>query len=172
MDIQIRTRHHCNESSNGLANLTPLKNILYVKIDNLETLKRRLNQWKDGQIEKLLVEGKTIQERIFKINAKNQNSDREATLFARFMEDEKVSKALKLLESSNKERILSLTEETFEVLLKKHPKASEASNGVLIAEEAQNLHSVIYDSIDSEMVRDAIKKTRGSAGPSGLDADV
>ena len=30
--------------------------------DNVEILKRRLNQWKDRQKEKLLVEGKTIQE--------------------------------------------------------------------------------------------------------------
>ena len=139
--------------------------------DNVETLKRRLNQWKDGQIEKLLVEGKIIQERLFQDGAKNQSSDRKATLFARFMEDGKVSKALKLLESSNKGGILPLTEETFEVLLEKHPKASEASNDILIQEEVQNVHPVIYDSIDSEMVRDAIKKKRGSAGPSGLDAD-
>ena len=139
--------------------------------DKVETLKRRLNQWKDGQIEKLLVEGKTIQERLFKDSTKNQSSDRKATLFARFMEDGKVNKALKLLESSNKGEILPLREETFEVLLEKHPKAFEASNDILIQEEVQNVHPVIYDSIDSEMVRDAIEKTRGSAGPSGLDAD-
>ena len=48
--------------------------------DNVETLKGRLNQWKDGQIEKLLVEGKTILERLFKDSAKNQSSDRKATL--------------------------------------------------------------------------------------------
>ena len=135
--------------------------------DNVETLKRRLNQWKDGHIEKLLVEGKTIQERLFKESTKNQSSDRKATLFARFMEDGKVNKALKLLERSNKGGILPLTEETFEVLLEKHPKASEASNDILIQEEVQKVHPVIYDSIDSEMVRGAIEKTRGSAGPSG-----
>ena len=67
--------------------------------DNVRTLKRRLNQWKDGQIEKLLVESKTIQERLFKDSAKNQSSDSETTLFAQFMEDGKVNKALKLLES-------------------------------------------------------------------------
>ena len=67
--------------------------------DNVRTLKRTLNQWKDGQIEKLLVESKTIQERLFKDSAKNQSSDSETTLFARFMEDGKVNKALKLLES-------------------------------------------------------------------------
>ena len=32
--------------------------------DNVKPLKRRLNQWKDGDMEKLLVEGKTIQEKI------------------------------------------------------------------------------------------------------------
>ena len=138
---------------------------------NIETLKRRLNRWKDGQIEKLLVEDKIIQERLFKNNAKNQSSDRNATLFTRFMEDGKVNKSLKLLESSNKGGILPLIEETFEVLLEKHPKAFEASNDILIQEEVQNVHPVIYNSIDSEMVRDAIKKTPGSAGPSGLDAD-
>ena len=88
------------------------------------------------------------------------------------MEDGKVNKALKLLESSNKGGILPLTEETFEVLLEKYLKASEASNDILIQEEVQNVHPVIYDSIDSEMVRNAIEKTRSFAGPSGLDADV
>ena len=43
------------------------------------------------------------------------------------MEDGKVNKALKLLGSSNKGGILPLTEETFEVLLEKHRKSSEAS---------------------------------------------
>ena len=139
--------------------------------DNIETLKRRLNQCKDGQREKLLVEGKTIQERLFKDNVKNQSSDRKATLFAQFMENRKANKALKLLESSKKGAILSLIEETFEMFLEKHLKASEASSDILIEEEVQNVHCVIYDGIDSKMVRDAIIKTRGFAGPSGLDAD-
>ena len=86
------------------------------------------------------------------------------------MENGKVNKALKLLESS-KGGILPLTEETFEMLLEKHPKASEASNDILIEEEVQNVHPVIYDSIDSKMVRNVIIKTRASAGPLGLDAD-
>ena len=88
MDIQIRIRRYCNESSNVLAKLTASKNILYIKIERQrKSFKKGLNQGKDGQIEKLLVEGKTIQERPFKDNAKNQSSDRKATLFARFMED-------------------------------------------------------------------------------------
>ena len=130
--------------------------------ENAETLKIRLSQWKNGQIEKLLVKDKTIQERQFKYSAKNQSSDRKATLFARFTEDEEVKKALKLVESSNKGGILPLTGEKLGLLLEKHPKASEASNDILIEEEAQKVHPAIYDSIDSEMVRD---------GPPGLNAD-
>ena len=34
--------------------------------DNVQNLKRRLNQWKDGKIEKLLVEGKIVQEDFLK----------------------------------------------------------------------------------------------------------
>ena len=71
--------------------------------DNVEASKRRFNQWKDGQIEKLLVKGKTIQIRLLKDNVKNQSSDRKATLFAWFMENGKINKALKLLQSSKKE---------------------------------------------------------------------
>ena len=138
MDIQIRTRHHCNESSNGLQKTS----FTSKSKDNAQTLKIRLNQWKDGQIEKLIVKGKTIQERLFKDSTKNQILDRDTTLFARFMEDGKVNKALKFLESSNKGGIMPLKEEIFEVLLEKHLEASETSNDILI-EEVQNVHSVI-----------------------------
>ena len=148
MDIQIRKDTIAMKALMVLPTLLLQKTSRTSKYkDNVETLKRRLNQWKDGQIEKLLVEGKTIQERLFKDNVKNQSSDRKATLFARFMENGKVNKALKLLESS-KGGILPLTEETFEMLLEKHPKASEASNDILIGEEVENVHPVIYDSID------------------------
>ena len=88
------------------------------------------------------MEGKTIQERLFKDSKKNQILDRKTALFARFMEDWKVNKALKFLESSNKGRIMPLREETFEVLLEKQPEASKASNDIL-TEEVQNVHSVL-----------------------------
>ena len=51
-----------------------------------------------------------------------------------------VNKALKLLKSSNKGGILPLTDETFEVLLEKHPKASTAFHDILTEEKSQNIH--------------------------------
>ena len=134
--------------------------------DNVETLERKLNQPNDEKIEKLLVEGKMTQERLFKGKTKNlkatQSLGRKAILSAWLMEDGKVNQALKLLESSNKVEILPLTVKTIE----KHSKASKASSDLLIEEEVQNAQLIIYDIIDSEMVRDAIKKRcSGSVGP-------
>ena len=138
---------------------------------NTETLKRRLTLWKDGQIGKLLFEGKTIQERLYDDKHKIFYENRKAELFARYMEEGKVNKALKILERTNREGILPLTDETFEILQEKHPKASKAPSEILLNDQVQEVHPVVYDSIDSDMIKEAIKKTRGSAVPSGLDAD-
>ena len=98
-----------------------------------------MERWSNREI---TCDGKIIQERLFKVSANNQSSYRKTTLFSWFMEDVKISKAPKLLENSNKEEILPLTKETFEVLLKKQPKASEASNDML-TEEVKNVHPAI-----------------------------
>ena len=98
-----------------------------------------MERWANREI---TCEDKTIQERLFKVTAKNRSSYRKTTLFSWFTEDVKISKAPKLLENSNKEEILPLTKETFEVLLKKQPKASEAFNDML-TEEVQNVHPAI-----------------------------
>ena len=71
----------------------------------------------------------------------------------------------------NKGGILPLSYETFEILQQKHPEVSEESDDILLKETTQEVHPVIYESINSEMVKDAIKKTRRAAGPSGMDAD-
>ena len=57
--------------------------------DNEEILKRRFNQWKDRRKEKLLVKGKTIQERLFKGNVNNQSSDRKQLYLLGLWETEK-----------------------------------------------------------------------------------
>ena len=72
-----------------------------------------------GICKNYLSKAKLSKKRLFTDNAKNESSDRKATVFAWFMEDGKVND-LNLLENSSKGRILSLTEETFEVLLEKH----------------------------------------------------
>ena len=95
----------------------------------------------------------------------------EELTFVRLIEEEKVNKAIKILEKPNKGGILPLSDETIEILQQKHSEASEASDEILLKETHQEVHPVTYESINSEMVKDAIKRTRGAAGPSGMDTD-
>ena len=60
---------------------------------------------------------------------------------------------------------------TFEILQQKHSEAPEASDDILLIETRQEVHPVVYESIILEIVKNAIKKTRGAVGPSGMDAD-
>ena len=70
-----------------------------------------------GNEYQLIFEKKTIQDRL-------QNDDRVTTnkkkqggfTFVRFIEEGKVNKAIKILEKPNKEGILPLSDDTFEIL--------------------------------------------------------
>ena len=73
-----------------------------------------------------------------------------------------MNQAIKILERSNKEGILPLKDENFEMCLGKHPKASTVPNKILLGQNVQDMHPVIYNRINSDLVREAIKKTRGS----------
>ena len=75
------------------------------------------------------------------------------------------------MEKTNKGGILPRSDETFEILQQKHLEASEASVDMLLKETPQEVHLVIYESINSEMVKYALKKTRGAAGRSEMDPD-
>ena len=109
-----------------------------------------------------MFEGKTIQERL-KIMITTKNN-KEALIFARFIEEGNVNKAIKIIEQANKEGILPLSDKTFEILQQKHPRFSEASDDILLKEKSQEVHPVIYRSINSKIVNDATKKTRRAAG--------
>ena len=98
------------------------------------------------------------------------NNNKEALTFARLTEG-KVNKAIIILEKANKGGILPLSDETFEIFQPKYSEASEASDDILLKETPQKVNPVIYESIHLEIVKDAIKKTRGAAGPSVMNAD-
>ena len=55
--------------------------------------------------------------------------------------------------------------------MKKHPEPADVVEDALVDEVPEEIHPVVFDVIDSETIRKAILKTKGGAGPSGLDAD-
>ena len=60
--------------------------------ENSETLKRRLLLWTNGQLDQLMFEGKTIQDRLE--NNATTNKNKRALTFARIIEDGKVNKPI------------------------------------------------------------------------------
>ena len=54
--------------------------------------------------------------------------------------------------------------QTLKILQQKHLEVSEISDDILLKNVSQKVHPVIYETRNSEMVKDAIRKTRGAAG--------
>ena len=87
---------------------------------------------------------KTIQDRLQNIDGVTISNNKEALFFARVIEEGKVNKTRKTVEKANKGKILSLSDETFEILQQKHTEASEASDDILLKETTQEVDPVIY----------------------------
>jgi hypothetical protein len=64
-----------------------------------------------------------------------------------------------------------LTEETMKALADLHPAAKPAAESTLKEGELPYFDPVIFSNIDEQSIAKAAMKTRGAAGPSGLDAD-
>ena len=90
--------------------------------ENSETLKRRLSLWKNGQLDQLVFEEKTIQYRLQNNDRATANKNEEALNFTRLIEQGNVNNTTKILEKANKVGILPLSNETFEILQRKHLK--------------------------------------------------
>ena len=86
-------------------------------------------------------------------NSSTTNKNKEVLTFARLFEEGKVNKAIQIFEKAKKGGILPLSDETFDILQQKHPEAPEASDDRLLKEKPQEMHPVIYESINSETIR-------------------
>ena len=67
--------------------------------------------------------------------------------------------------------VLPLSKDTLSKLIQKHLKGKMASQDTLLNGPLQNIHPVIFQSIDEEMIRKAAIRTKGGSGPSDMDAN-
>ena len=142
-------------------------------------LERRLRLWEDGNLNDLALEGRTIQSRLPKFNSSTakQNLSRS---FASLMFAGKTKAALDLLSQSQKGGVLHLDDPSDpnnpdsptvrDTLNSKHPQGQHAHAECIIPSAPQDVHPVVFDSIDANAIRSAALRTTGSAGPSGVDA--
>ena len=126
--------------------------------------------WKEGELTELLIEGETIQ--IFLSDSKSIETIAELSkTFKNYMKKGNNNAAVKLLTNNIHDGILLLNNETLNKLKEKHLKSINANNEVLLTGIPQDVHPIMFASIDEEMIRKAAIKTKGRSGPLAMDAD-
>ena len=136
--------------------------------DNILALERRMCLWYEGNVLELLKEGETIQKSLASSVDSSKNIDQISKRFAEHIHKGNVNGAIKVLTSNMQNGILPLNEKTLKQLRQRHPEATEET---LLPDKPEVIHPIKFEKIDAEMVRKAAIKTKGGAGPSGMDAD-
>ena len=139
--------------------------------EHSEAMERRLALWKQGDIDLLLKEVRFFQGRF--VNSKKPRKVKDISkTFSKLVLQGKLTAAMKLLDNESSSGLLDLSPDVLQGLQDKHLQAAD------IAEES-SLHGPIdyippnvYDLIDEESIYNSASKTKGSAGPSGMDAEL
>ena len=137
--------------------------------DHARCLERRMNKWIEGDFNALVIEGRTIQKAFQSKNKKKVENV--SKTFCNFMLKGKVKNALRLLETCPTSGVVPLNDEVISTLTEKHPEQKEASDDILIEGDPPFIDPVLYDNINESTILKAAIKTKGCAGPSGVDAD-
>ena len=151
------------------------KPAINTKAKDLRTcLQRRLNTWLDGDLNDLLTEGSTLQQRIQRSSLRNNHNNLSRS-FAGSMLQGKTSTAIRLLSDQPKGAPLHLDDyinnkSVRDILQDKHPARQPPHPDSLIDNDPTSVHPVLFESIDASLIRHTALQVTGAAGPSGLDA--
>ena len=137
--------------------------------DHQECLGKRLDQWNGGENGSLLRKGLTIQRRLIRSHRRNKLNN--ARVFANLVMAGQINSALRYLSGENGGGVLPLTDDVMKQPWEKHPEAQEAQLRTLLVGPTEQVPDSIFQQINEEMVREAALRTKGSGGPSGVDAN-
>ena len=133
-------------------------------------LSRRMKLWLEGDFDSLMKESRTIQN-VLSIKYKKYTLPQISKTFAKLMLKGKVNAALRLLDQQESSGILPLSDDVLDDLKSKHPKASATDDSIMLKGELPFTDPVMFAGIDESAVSKAALRTKGAAGPSGLDSD-
>ena len=142
--------------------------------EHVLSMKRRLQLWKivDGEgFDDLFTEVEAIQKKLKSRPRKQQVFNAEKT-FANLIMQGKISAAMKVLDKDFENGVLQLSPEVINELQTKHPIANPVKYGSILLGPKLQVPSSYFNDIDEHLIQKAALLTKGSAGPSGLDADV
>lgn len=134
-------------------------------------IERRLSLWRQGDLSILMKEVRFIQAR-FNSSRKARSMDDISKVFAKLIMQGKISAALKILDRETSSGILPLSPTVIEELKKKHPPSADIVDESLLYGPLDVTPPGIFELIDEQMIYNAAMKTKGSAGPSGMDAEL
>ena len=134
-------------------------------------IERRLALWKQGDLNLLMKEVRFIQEK-FVSSRKAKPVKDISRIFARLVMQGKITAAIKLLDRESSTALVTPSREALEELEKKHPSAAEIREECLLNGPIDQIPPNIFDLINEQMIYDAALKTKGFAGPSGMDAEL
>ena len=143
--------------------------------DHRVCLERRLKTWSEDDLNDLVLEGRTLQNRLGKREfMKKDEENITRSLMCKgnkvlpyncFPNQEKVASYMQTINDSYSQTVL-------EVLTSKHPQAQPASTEAIQVNDSEvpQVHPVVFDRIHARCIRSAALNTKGAAGPSGIDA--
>ena len=129
-------------------------------------LNKRLDLWNQGNLQQLVNESRTIQNRL--PTNREKTKEEIQSLFSKYMMEGKVNAAIRLLSDEGSKGVLHLSDEVLEELKLKHPIAEKPAAAALLQGPIESTHGVIYENINGESIRKAALNTKGAAEPSGL----
>jgi len=139
--------------------------------DHVTYLTKRLVKWKNGELDDLMMECRSIQKALVQQQKISEESRKKS--FCRLMLLGKVKQATKFVDSSNDTLgVHSLTANIKQVLGEKHPPAVKADPVVLHPHSTPPPQEVIFERIDAETVKRACLYLDGSGGPTLTDSDL
>ena len=118
-------------------------------------IERRLNLWRQGDLDLLLKEVRFIQGK-FVHSKKARTVEDISKVFAKLVFQGKLSAAIKLLDSESSTGLLNLTPEFLEGLKEKHPEAADIADESLLYGPIDYIPPGVFGLIDEKMISRAV----------------
>ena len=139
--------------------------------EHSKAIERRLALWKQGNLSLLLKEVRFFQGKF--VNSKKPRKVEDISkAFSKLVLQGKLTAAMKLLDNESSSGLLDLSPDVLQGLQDKHPEAADITEESLLHGPIDYIPPNVYDLIDEESIYNSASKTKGSAGPSGMDAEL
>ena len=119
--------------------------------EHSECILRRLEMWRNGDLNMLMREVNTIQRKLVTSQKKRSFEDT-SRIFAKLVMEGKLSAALKFLDKESSSGVLILSDVVKNELLKKHPDSAPITENALLFGPIDFIPSYIFNSIDEQSI--------------------